>query len=42
MREALDASLFEELPIRTTHAVLAADLPLHHHDPFDRMLVAQA
>ena len=24
------------------HAVAAADLPLHHRDPFDRMLVAQA
>ena len=24
------------------HAVAAARLPLHHRDPFDRMLVAQA
>ncbi|MEL7305647.1 MAG: type II toxin-antitoxin system VapC family toxin [Myxococcota bacterium] len=30
------------LPISWTHARAAATLPLHHHDPFDRMLVAQA
>lgn len=31
-----------ELPITYEHAVQAANLPLHHNDPFDRMLVAQA
>ena len=30
------------LPISWDHAVVAAELPLHHADPFDRMLVAQA
>lgn len=30
------------LDIRATHAMRAAALPLHHRDPFDRMLVAQA
>lgn len=30
------------LPIRVEHALRAAALPLHHKDPFDRMLVAQA
>ncbi|HVG09729.1 MAG TPA: type II toxin-antitoxin system VapC family toxin [Thermoanaerobaculia bacterium] len=30
------------LPIRVEHALRAATLPLHHKDPFDRMLVAQA
>lgn len=30
------------LGIATTHAVAVADLPRHHGDPFDRMLVAQA
>jgi PIN domain nuclease of toxin-antitoxin system len=29
-------------PIRHGHALRAASLPLHHRDPFDRMLVAQA
>ena len=32
----------EALPMRHDHAVLAADLPNHHNDPFDRILVAQA
>ncbi len=31
-----------ELPISMGHAVRAGLLPLHHRDPFDRLLVAQA
>jgi PIN domain nuclease of toxin-antitoxin system len=31
-----------QLPITTAHALAAGDLPRHHDDPFDRMLVAQA
>ena len=30
------------LPIHHTHALRVAALPLHHSDPFDRLLVAQA
>lgn len=30
------------LPISPRHADLVAALPLHHRDPFDRLLVAQA
>lgn len=33
---------FSELSVRFAHAERAADLPRHHADPFDRMLVAQA
>ena len=33
---------FDLLPVSAEHAEAAAALPLHHHDPFDRMLVAQA
>lgn len=33
---------FETMDITARHAVEAAGLPLHHSDPFDRMLVAQA
>jgi len=33
---------FTELPISLEHAVRAGMLPLHHRDPFDRLLVAQA
>lgn len=32
---------FRELPFANRHALVLADLPLHHRDPFDRMLVAQ-
>lgn len=31
-----------DLPIRVDHAIELAKLPLHHRDPFDRLLVAQA
>jgi PIN domain nuclease of toxin-antitoxin system len=30
------------LPVTDAHALRVAGLPLHHRDPFDRMLVAQA
>jgi len=33
---------FQELPVSAQHAVVAGQLPLHHKDPFDRMLIAQA
>ena len=33
---------FAELPVSVEHAVRAGSLPLHHKDPFDRLLVAQA
>ena len=33
---------FRELPVTSAHAVVARRLPMHHRDPFDRMLVAQA
>jgi PIN domain nuclease of toxin-antitoxin system len=33
---------FELLPITAEHAWAVRDLPHHHGDPFDRMLVAQA
>jgi PIN domain nuclease of toxin-antitoxin system len=33
---------FEALPISLEHADAAGQLPPHHRDPFDRMLVAQA
>ena len=33
---------FVELPIKADLAVRVADLPLHHRDPFDRLLIVQA
>ena len=38
----LVAARFEALPISVEHAVAVLDLPDHHRDPFDRMLIAQA
>ena len=42
LEEALSANAFRELPISIAHATAAGQLPNHHSDPFDRMLVAQA
>lgn len=33
---------FTELPVTMRHARALAALPMHHRDPFDRMLVAQS
>lgn len=40
-------SLFEQagygiLPVTASHATVVDDLPPHHGDPFDRLIVAQA
>ena len=42
MEEQLALNNFHPLPIAVIHALLAAKLPRHHSNPFDRMLVAQA
>lgn len=49
-RLRVDAELLPEvvqvgytlLEVTAEHGVAAARLPLHHRDPFDRMLIAQA
>jgi PIN domain nuclease of toxin-antitoxin system len=33
---------FEHLSITSRHAHAVSELPLHHRDPFDRLLIAQA
>ncbi len=38
----IEINNFQELPVLSRHALLVSDLPLHHTDPFDRLLVAQA
>lgn len=40
--KTLEETGFSFLPITATHAERAPALPVHHRDPFDRMLVAQA
>lgn len=39
---ALGALDVEQLPISSLHAEAVEQLPWHHRDPFDRLLVAQA
>ncbi len=40
--EELKAHRFTPLDITTEHALAIENLPRHHQDPFDRLLVAQA
>lgn len=40
-RSKLDSGL-EMLPIDWSHAAAVETLPVHHRDPFDRLLIAQA
>ena len=42
LREEVEPSELVLLPISVAHCIAASALPLHHRDPFDRMLVAQA
>lgn len=39
---ALTALDVEPLPVTALHAARVEDLPWHHRDPFDRLLIAQA
>jgi PIN domain nuclease of toxin-antitoxin system len=38
----IPANQFIELPVTVAHSLDTLKLPLHHCDPFDRLLVAQA
>lgn len=38
----LEALRMSELPLRREHAIIAGRLPLHHRDPFDRLMIGQA
>jgi len=40
--EAVSELGFEILPVNGLHAEHAGDLPSHHNDPFDRLIIAQA
>jgi|ERR1035438_3297604 PIN domain nuclease of toxin-antitoxin system len=39
---SIEASNLFELPVLARHTSLVSTLPLHHADPFDRLLIAQA
>jgi PIN domain nuclease of toxin-antitoxin system len=38
----MNANALTELPVSMAHALALQNMPLHHKDPFDRLLVAQA
>jgi PIN domain nuclease of toxin-antitoxin system len=40
--DTIHRGVLRVLPITAEHALAAGDLPRHHDDPFDRMLIAQA
>jgi len=40
--EVLADANIDVLPITIEHTLAIGELPMHHHDPFDRMLIAQA
>ena len=42
LKEMITDSEFELIPIDYEHVWQVKDLPLHHRDPFDRLLVSQA
>ena len=42
VEEQITANGIELLDITTEHIAVVADLPLHHRDPFDRLIIAQA
>lgn len=42
LREALEDLDIRILPYRADHAFLLFELPVHHKDPFDRQIIAQA
>jgi PIN domain nuclease of toxin-antitoxin system len=42
LRAAVEADGFSELPVQVAHTLRLRDLPQHHGDPFDRLLIAQS
>ena len=42
LASAIDSSGFTGLPVSALHAAGTSLLALHHSDPFDRLLIAQA
>ncbi|MGH8557106.1 MAG: type II toxin-antitoxin system VapC family toxin [Methylococcales bacterium] len=40
--DAARMTCFVEIPISSEHAAGVSRLPMHHTDPFDRLLIAQA
>ncbi len=41
IQEEMEINTVQWLPIEMAHCIEVAELPFHHRDPFDRMLIAQ-
>jgi PIN domain nuclease of toxin-antitoxin system len=41
LRKQIDKNGFETLPVLFSHIEIISELPMHHQDPFDRLLIAQ-
>ena len=41
-QDAVEGSDLRILPVERFHLITLATLPLHHRDPFDRLLIAQS
>jgi PIN domain nuclease of toxin-antitoxin system len=42
MKRGIEGNDFEILPIETRHTSLLTTMPMHHKDPFDRLIISQA
>jgi len=42
LQNQLAQNAIESLPLRLEHVLCLEKLPMHHRDPFDRILIAQA
>ena len=42
IKDEMEINTIQWLPIEMTHCAEVTELPFHHRDPFDRMLIAQA
>lgn len=42
LRSSVRADGFTEIPVQIEHTLRLKALPDHHHDPFDRLLIAQS
>ena len=42
MKQGIDGNNFMILPIEPKHTSLLTTMPMHHKDPFDRLIISQA
>lgn len=42
LREQVSAAGVRTLGLSSRHGLAVCDLPVHHRDPFDRLIIAQA